>query len=381
MSPRNDADGPPRAGSADFQPTRFIGSNLELTNGSDPAPQSKDGEKDFDLQKFESMEFTPSIRWPDLIVQISLHLGLLYGLYLACTQAMLFTVLFALFLHWSSGVGITAGAHRLWSHRAYRAAAPLRILLVMLFTIAGQRDVYTWALDHRVHHKYSETVADPHDVRRGFFFAHVGWLVLTPHPAVVVARKHADVRDLQADPIVMWQKRWYVLLFALMNVVIPIAAPVFLWGEDWPVAFFVCFVARFTVTLNVAYSVNSVAHMWGNRPYDKNIGSSENIFVSLAALGEGWHNYHHVFPWDYKTAELGHYLWNTSTSIIDAFARIGWAFDRKSVSPAMVARRAARTGDGSTTVLHDHHSGPSYWGYGDPDIPTDDLVDLKQMSH
>jgi len=70
-----------------------------------------------------------------------------------------------------------------------------------------QKDVYTWALDHRVHHKYSETNADPHDARRGFFFAHVGWLFTTPHPDVVAKRKAADVSDLEADPIVMWQKR------------------------------------------------------------------------------------------------------------------------------------------------------------------------------
>lgn len=67
--------------------------------------------------------------------------------------------------------------------------------------------MYTWALDHRVHHKYSETDADPHDVRRGFFFAHVGWLFTTPHPEVVVKRKAVDMSDLEADPIIMWQKR------------------------------------------------------------------------------------------------------------------------------------------------------------------------------
>lgn len=70
-----------------------------------------------------------------------------------------------------------------------------------------QKDVYTWALDHRVHHKYSETDADPHDVRRGFFFAHVGWLFTTPHPDVVAKRKAVDMSDLEADAIIMWQKR------------------------------------------------------------------------------------------------------------------------------------------------------------------------------
>lgn len=67
--------------------------------------------------------------------------------------------------------------------------------------------MYTWALDHRVHHKYSETDADPHNAKRGFLFAHVGWLFTTPHPDVVAKRKAVDMSDLEADPIVMWQKR------------------------------------------------------------------------------------------------------------------------------------------------------------------------------
>lgn len=70
-----------------------------------------------------------------------------------------------------------------------------------------QRHIWAWVLDHRVHHRYSETDADPHDARRGFFFAHVGWLVLTPHPAVERARKEVDMSDLQKDGVVMWQKR------------------------------------------------------------------------------------------------------------------------------------------------------------------------------
>jgi Fatty-acid desaturase len=73
--------------------------------------------------------------------------------------------------------------------------------------LCSQRHVYQWALDHRVHHKYSETNADPHDARRGFLFSHIGWLVLTPHPEVEEKRKVVDMTDLEADPIVMWQKR------------------------------------------------------------------------------------------------------------------------------------------------------------------------------
>ena len=78
---------------------------------------------------------------------------------------------------------------------------------IVVSELCWQRHVYQWALDHRVHHKYSETNADPHDARRGFLFSHIGWLVLTPHPEVEEKRKAVDMSDLEADPIVMWQKR------------------------------------------------------------------------------------------------------------------------------------------------------------------------------
>nr|AGO45842.1 acyl-CoA desaturase HvirKSVE [Heliothis virescens] len=305
-------------------------------------------DSEFDLKKYEAMEFKAQIRWPDLTVQVLLHLVSIYGLYLMiCNQVKLLTILFALGTIYTSGFGITAGVHRLWSHRAYRARLPLRILLAILFTITGQRDIYIWALDHRVHHKYSETVADPHDVRRGFWFAHVGWLVLTPHPAVENRRiaLRPTCADLLADPVVRLQKKFFIPLFALLNIALPIWVPWYCWNETLVNSFVISFVTRFTITLNIAFSVNSFAHMWGNKPYDRFIKSVENSLVSLAALGEGWHNYHHVFPWDYRTSELGKL--NISTGFIDFFARIGWAYDLKAATYDMISKRAQRCGDGT----------------------------------
>ncbi|XP_071568358.1 acyl-CoA Delta-9 desaturase-like [Temnothorax nylanderi] len=322
-----------------------------------------------DKSSIES-EYVPRIKWLDLIAQIFIHGGCLYGLYLVFTQAKLLTPLWAFTTIYTSGFGITAGVHRLWSHKAYKAKWPLRLLLVLLFTITGQKDAYTWALDHRVHHKYSETDADPHDVRRGFFFAHVGWLFTTPHPDVVAKRKAVDVSDLEADPIVMWQKRYYIPLFALLTIALPVAIPCYFWSESLWVSFWVNFNLRFCVNLNIAFCVNSVAHMWGQKPYDKYISPVENIAVSIASLGEGYHNYHHVFPWDYKTGELGDYPFNITTAFIDLFARIGWAYDLKYVSPNMIRRRARRCGDGSHV-----------WGYGDVDISKEDLTELDMMGN
>ncbi|XP_031334560.1 (11Z)-hexadec-11-enoyl-CoA conjugase-like isoform X2 [Photinus pyralis] len=259
--------------------------------------------------KVPNEEFVPNIKWPDLIAQLFIHGGCIYGVVLMFSSAKLLTSLFVFVTIYTSGFGITAGVHRLWSHKAYKAKWPLRLILVFLFTITGQKHIYAWALDHRVHHKYSETTSDPHNAKRGFFFSHVGWLVLTPHPHVVKKRKIIDMSDLEADPIVMWQKR----------------------------------------------DINPV----------------ENMIVSIAALGEGWHNYHHVFPWDYKTGEFGSRL-NLSTQFIDFFAKLGWAYDLKYASPEMISRRARKSGDGTHIETH-------LWGYGDEDIEIEDKKELENI--
>ncbi|KRT81554.1 hypothetical protein AMK59_5873, partial [Oryctes borbonicus] len=213
------------------------------------------------------------------------------------------------------------------------------------------KHVYAWALDHRVHHKYTESDADPHNAKRGFWFSHVGWLFLTPHPDVVVKRKVVDMSDLEADPIVMWQKKYYPLLYFIFTIALPVGIPVYFWNENLWNSFWINYNARYCITLNIAYCVNSVAHMWGQKPYDRNINSVENVAVSVAALGEGWHNFHHVFPWDYKTGEFGT-RFNLSTQFIDFFAWLGWAYDLKSATPKMIYNRAKKCGDGSHCWAH-----------------------------
>lgn len=104
--------------------------------------------------------------------------------------------------------GITGGAHRLWAHKAYKAKVPLRIILMILQTLAFQNSIYEWVRDHRVHHKYTDTNADPHNSKRGFFFSHMGWLLCKKHNDVKTKGAAIDMSDLELDPIVMFQKRF-----------------------------------------------------------------------------------------------------------------------------------------------------------------------------
>ena len=125
---------------------------------------------------------------------------------------------------------------------------------------------------------------------------------------------------------------------------IPTVVPWSLWNETLSNAFFVSFAFRYTYSLNAAWSVNSFAHMWGPRPYDEAISPAQSIVANFGTLGEGYHNYHHAFPHDYATSELGA-LCNMTKWNIDFFALVGLAYDLKTVSKDAILQRRMRTGD------------------------------------
>lgn len=254
-----------------------------------------------------------------------------------------------------SGFGVTGGAHRFWTHRSYKANTPLRIILMLCFTLAGQNSIYEWVRDHRVHHKFSETDADPHNSNRGFFFAHVGWLMMHKHPEVVRKGKMLDLTDILEDPVVRFHQKWFIPMKILLCFILPVVIPMYCWGEGFFWSFFSQVVIRYTLSLNFTWLVNSAAHMWGTRPYDKKINPVENIAVSIAAMGEGWHNYHHVFPWDYKAAELAH-RFNITTFWIQLFAKLGWAYDLKEPSAELVRKTIEKCGDGTHPTFGHHMS-------------------------
>ncbi|XP_044744002.1 acyl-CoA Delta-9 desaturase-like [Chrysoperla carnea] len=305
--------------------------------------------------EIKSSKYKMRLVWRNIILFLTLHLASVYGIYLIFTSAKLITTIYAIFLYQAGAFGITAGAHRLWTHRAYKAKWPLKLLLIICDTLAFQDAVIDWARDHRMHHKFSETDADPHNAKRGFFFCHMGWLLCRKHPEVKEKGKSIDLSDLSADPFIRFQKRYYLILMPLVCFVLPTLIPWYFWNESLLNSWFVASLWRYTVTLHVTWLVNSVAHLWGARPYDKTINPVENLFVSLFALGEGWHNYHHTFPWDYKAAEIGHWRINVTTHLINFFAKIGWAYDLKTVSDDMIQKRVLRTGDGTHPFVSNYH--------------------------
>uniref|UniRef100_A0A1B0CEY1 Putative fatty acid desaturase n=1 Tax=Lutzomyia longipalpis TaxID=7200 RepID=A0A1B0CEY1_LUTLO len=312
---------------------------------SDYDPKGKnESEKDY---MFLGIKFKQPLKVVNAVSIIGFHLVSLYAFLVNFRSPHLFTVLWAFLVGGIGGFGVTAGAHRLWSHRSYKAKTQLRVILALCFSVAGQNTIFDWTRDHRVHHKFSETDADPHNSNRGFFFAHVGWLMMKKHPDVIRKGNQVDMSDILADPVVQWHQKYFVPLKILLCFVIPSVTPVYFWNEEWAIAIFTMAFIRYVFQLNFTWLVNSAAHMWGNKPFDRKINPSENLGVSLVSMGEGWHNYHHTFPWDYKAAEIGDFRYNITTSIINLFAKIGWAYDLKQPSKELIRKTIERSGDGS----------------------------------
>ncbi|XP_017145510.2 acyl-CoA Delta(11) desaturase-like [Drosophila miranda] len=308
--------------------------------------------------------------WINIVLFIYVHTASLYGIWLLLTAIKWQTFVFSVIVFLFSTVGISGGAHRLWAHRTYKANLPLRLILLFFNTLAFQDAVYNWARDHRLHHKYSETDADPYNSRRGWFFSHIGWLCCKKHPNVTAKGKLIDLSDLRRDPLVMFQKKHYLILMPICCFLLPTLVPVYFWGESLSVAWHVPALLRWCMVLNGVWLLNSSAHLYGKRPYDQSISPTNQRFLIWLRMGEGYHNYHHVFPWDYKSAEMGHFSQDLTTNFIKTFARLGWAYDLKSVSLDMVQKRVLRTGDGTHPI----------WGWGDKDHPQQD-IDSTTITH
>lgn len=195
-----------------------------------------------------------------------------------------------------SGLSITMGYHRLWSHRTYHAAWPLRLALAIFGTFSLQNSIYVWAARHRVHHRYVDDVDhDPHSIKSGFWHAHMGWMLRHWKTSEV---DFSQVKDLEKDPIVMWQHRHYWKLVWTFNLAIPLALG-WLVGDVLGMVLLAS-AFRLAFSQHCTFFINSLAHTWGRRTYSDEDSSRDNGVIALLTWGEGYHNYHHTFQADYR---------------------------------------------------------------------------------
>jgi stearoyl-CoA desaturase (delta-9 desaturase) len=240
----------------------------------------------------------PPLNWPALLILFSTPIAALIAIPLYAWHADFSTAAWVLMVAYlyANGLGITMGYHRLWSHRAYEAHWLVKVPLMLMGTAAIQNSILMWASGHRVHHRHVDDVdKDPYSARRGFWFSHMGWMI-RDYPTGYADFSNAP--DLLKDRLVMFQHNHYIKLVLLMNLGVPMLCG-WLAGDFWGVVLLMGLM-RLVLSHHTTFFINSLAHMWGSQPYTDENTARDNFVLALFTYGEGYHNYHHIFQYDYR---------------------------------------------------------------------------------
>jgi len=244
-------------------------------------------------------------------------------------------ILIFIFFMLATGLSITMGYHRLYAHASYRANPIIQFLYLFFGAAAFEQSALKWAAQHRIHHQYVDTDEDPYSIKKGFWYAHIGWLIFWKH--------HVDysiVKDLQASRMASHQHKHY----GLWSVTAGIGLPVLLGALTGHAlgAFIICVCLRITLVYHTTFFINSVCHMFGKATYDIYASARDHWFVAFLTYGEGYHNFHHRFPSDYRNG-VRWYQWDPSKWFIALLSHLGLVRDLKRVSQFQVlhARVAA----------------------------------------
>ena len=227
------------------------------------------------------------------------------------------------------GISITAGYHRLWSHKTYNAHPLLRLIFALGGACALQNDILHWASDHRRHHQFVDNnEKDPYSAKRGFWFSHIGWILRNYKSG---EEDLSNVKDLLQDAIVVFQHNHYLKLVLLTNVGLP--SLLGLINGNVIGCLLLGGLLRLVLSQHSTYLINSAAHIWGRQPYSNSTSARDNSFLALLTYGEGYHNYHHTFQWDYRN---GNKWWHYDPTkwLICLFSILGITKNLKTCSSA-----------------------------------------------
>jgi stearoyl-CoA desaturase (delta-9 desaturase) len=274
-----------------------------------------------------------SINWKNLLFTTFYHLVGLVGLplYIIFMDENWWLVSVSMLLVFLSGVSITAGYHRLYSHRAYNANNVVEGVLLFFGTMAFQGSVFEWAHKHRLHHQHTDKEEDPHSIAEGFWHAHMGWMFKKHVPVDLKV-----VPDLVQNSLLKFQHKYYILLATLLNIIV-VAFLGFVFN-DYIGAFVAGFGLRMVFLNNCTFFINSLAHTWGSKTYARELSAVDNFIMAFLTFGEGYHNYHHAFPSDYRNG-IRWYHFDPTKWLISILQRLGMAYELRKMDPSAIHRK------------------------------------------
>ncbi len=232
-----------------------------------------------------------------------------------------------------TGLGITAGYHRYYSHRTYECHWSLQLVYLLFGAAALENSVLHWAADHRLHHRYVDQEQDPYNIMKGILWAHMGWILFKGKPN----RGYENVPDLTGDPLVVWQDRWYLPIAIAVGFALP-ALIGLAFGRPFAGLLWGGFL-RVVIVHHGTFLINSAAHFIGTQPYSNKDSSRDNWWLAFITFGEGYHNYHHAFQGDYRNG-IRWYHWDPSKWWIGGLSLAGltWRLNRASELTILKAR-------------------------------------------
>ncbi len=236
-----------------------------------------------------------------------------------------------IFMFYFMGLGLTAGYHRYFSHRSHDAHPLLQIFYLITGATMVHRPILDWAHVHRVHHKFSDTDLDPHNINQGFYYAHMGWI----YQKTSLLSNHDMVPDLANNPLVLWQKKYYWWLVLVFGAGVSFAIG---WAFGRPVGGLLWgWALRVILQNQSAYTINSWAHTWGKQTYSKRAQARDSFLLALFSNGEGYHSFHHRFPSDYRNG-VRWYQWDPSKWFVKTMSWIGLAKNLRMTSEADIQK-------------------------------------------
>ncbi|MEK6805200.1 MAG: fatty acid desaturase [Pseudomonadota bacterium] len=303
------------------------------------------------------------INWPATVMFILTTVPIFTVLpwYLATQSVSGWAWVWAFVLLWANGLSITAGYHRLWAHRAYQAHPLLKWIYALFGGMALQNSIQIWAATHRIHHQHVDHIDhDPYSAPRGFWYSHIGWM-LRDYPASRL--DYSNAADLLADPVVSFQHRHYLAVAIGMNLGVVLLLGL-AYGDVWGFLLVAGFL-RIVANHHVTFFINSLAHWWGRQPYTKENTARDNDFLAFLTYGEGYHNFHHIFQWDYRNG-IRWWQFDPTKWLIAASEKLGLARDLKRVPEfkiqrAMLDRQFERAHEDLAAVQAPHHPRLAEW--------------------